>query len=55
MREDNLLALRRNAYVSTTDSSHDRTVYANLVPELNVTGLNQLWVSDTTYIRLARE
>ena len=55
MREDNLLALRRRAFVSTTDSSHDRAVYANLVPELNVTGLNQLWVSDITYIRLFYE
>ena len=55
MREDNLLALRRRAFVSTTDSNHDRTVYANLVPGLNVTGVNQLWVSDITYIRLARE
>ena len=55
MREDNLLALRRKAFVSTTDSNHDRAVYANLVPGLNVTGVNQLWVSDITYIRLARE
>ena len=55
MREDNLLALRRRAFVSTTDSNHDRAVYANLVPGLNVTGINQLWVADITYIRLARE
>lgn len=55
LREDNLLALRRKAFVSTTDSNHDRAVYANLVPELNITGINQLWVSDITYIRLARE
>ncbi len=55
MREDNLLALRRRAFVATTDSNHDRAVYANLVPELNVTNVNQLWVSDITYIRLARE
>ncbi len=55
MREDNLLALRRRAFVSTTDSNHDRSVYANLVPALNVTGVNQLWVSDITCIRLARE
>ena len=55
MREDNLLVLRRKAFVSTTDSNHDRAVYANLVPGLNVTGVNQLWVSDLTYIRLARE
>ena len=55
MREDNLLALRRKAFVSTTDSNHDRAVYANLVPGLNVTSVNQLWVSDITYIRLSRE
>ena len=55
MREDNLLALRRRAFVSTTDSNHDRAVYANLVPGLNVTGVNQLWVSDLTDIRLGRE
>ncbi len=55
MREDNLLVLRRKAFVSTTDSNHDRAVYANLVPGLNLTGVNQLWVSDITYIRLARE
>ena len=55
MREDNLLALRRKGFVSTTDSNHDRAVYANLVPGLSVRGVNQLWVSDLTYIRLARE
>ena len=55
MREDNLLALRRKSFVSTTDSNHDRAVYTNLVPGLNITGLNQLWVADITFIRLARE
>ncbi len=55
MREYNLLALRRHAFVATTDSNHDRCVYPNLVPGLNVSGVTQLWVSDLTYIRLARE
>ena len=55
MREDNLLALRRKAYLSTTDSNHDHAVYANLVPGLNITGVNQLWMADITYIRLVRE
>ena len=55
MREDNLLALRCKSFVSTTDSNHDRAVYTNLVPGLSVRSVNQLWVADITYIRLARE
>ena len=55
MREDNLLCLRRRKFVVTTDSNHDRPVYANLAGELEVSGLNQLWVADITYIRLELE
>jgi putative transposase len=52
MREDNLLCLRRRKFVVTTDSNHSRKVYPNLAGELVLTGLNQLWVADITYIRL---
>ena len=38
-----------------TDSNHQRPVYPNLAAELMLTGLNQLWVADITYIRLERE
>jgi putative transposase len=55
MRQDNLLCLRRPGFVVTTDGSHGLPVYPNLVPTLTVTGLNQLWVADLTYIRLQRE
>jgi transposase InsO family protein len=55
MREDNLLCLRRRKFVLTTDSHHDRPVYPNLAGEMKVTGLNQLWVADITYIRLELE
>jgi putative transposase len=41
--------------VRTTDSAHPFAVYPNLLPELTVTGLDQLWVADITYIRLQRE
>ena len=55
MRADNLLCLRKRAFVRTTDSDHDLPVYPNLARELQVTGLNQLWVADITYIRLVLE
>jgi putative transposase len=55
MREDNLLCLRKRAFVRTTDSAHPFMVYPNLLPELTVTGLDQLWVADITYIRLQQE
>jgi putative transposase len=56
MREDNLLCLRRRKFVvTTTDSNHNRLVYPNLAGELVLSGLNQLWVADITYIRLETE
>ena len=55
MREDNLLCLRRRRVLRTTDSQHGLAVYPNLVPHLAVTGLDQLWVADITYIRLQQE
>jgi putative transposase len=55
MREDNLLAVQPRAFVVTTDAQHDLEVYLNLASRLTVTGINQLWVADITYIRLKGE
>lgn len=55
MREDNLLCLRRRSFVRTTDSRHGLTVYPNLARDRELTGINQLWVADITYIRLLFE
>jgi putative transposase len=55
MREDNLLCLRRRAYVRTTDSKHGNKVYPNLAKEMTPTDTDQLWVADLTYIRLRFE
>lgn len=55
MREDNLLAIRYRKYVLTTDSQHDCQVYLNLAARMTLTGVNQLWVADLTYIRLRTE
>lgn len=55
MREDNLLCLRKRGFIRTTDSNHKLGVYPNLVPGLRLTGINQLWVADITYVRLLQE
>jgi len=55
MQEDNLLSLRRAKYILTTDSQHDLPIYPNLTRRLSLTGLNQLWIADITYIRLRSE
>lgn len=55
MREDNLLCIRRRAFVVTTDSRHDLPIYPNLAHTITPTAVNQLWVADITYIRLCAE
>jgi len=56
MRRDNLLCLRKRPFVPvTTDSRHEWHVVANLARGMVPTGLDQLWVADITYVRLAEE
>ena len=55
MREDNLLCVRRRKFVVTTDSNHGRKIYPNLARDMALTGLDQLWIADITYIRLRDE
>ena len=55
MREDNLLCVRRRKFVVTTDSNHGRKIYPNLACRMVLTGVDQLWIADITYIRLREE
>lgn len=56
MKEDNLLCRRKKLFKPvTTQSNHDLEIYPNLIKDIEVTGLNQVWVADITYIRLPNE
>jgi putative transposase len=55
MREDNLLCLRKRKFVATTDSNHPLRVYPNLARQMTLTGVDQLWRADITYVRLEVE
>src|SRR6267143_1228306 len=55
MREDNLLGLQPRLFKVTTNSNHKFEVYLNLAARMKLSGMNQLWVADITYIRLKAE
>ena len=56
MHEDNLLSLRARPFVPrTSDSRHGSAIRPNLARSLRPTGLDQLWVADITYVRLAED
>ena len=53
MKENNLLVRRKKFRPITTQSDHGLPIHPNLAKDLIVTGLNQLWVADITYIYLS--
>jgi len=55
MREDNLLCVVKRKFVVTTDSAHGLKVYPNRAASMVLTGVDQLWIADITYIRLEEE
>ena len=55
MAEDNLLCVRKRRFVATTDSNHGRKVYPNLARTIVLTGMDQLWRADITYVRLREQ
>lgn len=52
MRDESLLCQRQRRFVRTTDSRHGQGSYPNLLRERVLTGPNQAWVADITYVRL---
>jgi transposase InsO family protein len=54
MHEENLVCRRRKRFRVTTDARHGFAVYPNLARAMQLTDINQLWVSDITYVRLPK-
>jgi putative transposase len=52
MRQFSLHAEIKRAFVHTTDSNHSHRVYPNLLPGRCLSGINQAWAGDITYIRI---
>ena len=52
MRKFDLLRRIKRRFIHTTDSNHGFKVFPNLLKKLEVDGINQVWVSDITYIRI---
>ena len=46
---------RKRRVVRTTQSKHGLRIYPNLIHDLEVSRLNQVWVADLTYIRLPED
>lgn len=52
MRQEALLCQLQRTWIVTTDSRHGLRTYPNLLTHLALSGPNQAWVADITYVRL---
>ena len=55
MREDNLLTVRHAHDLPSERSVRAVRIYLNLATRMKLSGPNQLWIADITYIRLRTE
>ncbi len=52
MRQLGIQGKVKHSYITTTNSKHSNPIYPNLIKDQVVTGINQVWCSDITYIRI---
>lgn len=52
MRQEALLCQLKRHFRPTTDSAHAFGIYPNLIKNTELDGLDQVWISDITYVRL---
>jgi len=52
MRQDSLLCVVKRKWIRTTNSNHPYPRFPNLIKDLVISSLNQVWFADITYIRI---
>ncbi len=53
MRLHGMQVRPRRRYVATTDSNHDGPIFPDSAKDLKLTGPDQLWVADITFVAIA--
>jgi len=54
MKTSHLTVKIKRRFKITTDSNHQFRIYPNLIKDLIITRINQVWVVDITYVRLPK-
>jgi len=52
MKELGIQGRIKHKYMTTTNSRHHNKIYSNLIKNKEITGINQVWCADITYIRI---
>ncbi|GAH85303.1 unnamed protein product, partial [marine sediment metagenome] len=52
MKELGIQGRIKRKYIATTNSRHNNKIYSNLIKDKELTGINQIWCADITYIRI---
>jgi len=52
MKELGIQGRIKRRYIATTNSRHNNKIYPNLIKDKELTGINQVWCADITYIRI---
>lgn len=52
MKKFSLHVKPKRKYVVTTNSNHDQEIHPNLIEEMTLDNINQVWTADITYIRI---
>ena len=52
MKELGIQGRIKHQYITTTNSKHHNKIYSNLIKDKELTGINQVWCADITYIRI---